>query len=231
MKVFKAKVLSIKQDVPDVYVIKLKRPKGFDFKAGQFIFVKRVVNGVPAIRAYSISSSPNEKNYFELCVKKVPGGKVSPYLCSLKKGQILEFKGPAGKFTLDSIPQKTLVFAATGTGISAIKSLITYILEKGFKKDIYLFFGVRTHKNIIYKKELENLAKKYKNLHFIPVLSREHWNGEEGHVQEPIKKYAKKLNTKESHMFVCGVPIMVEETKELALNLGFHEKNMHYERC
>jgi len=128
MKEFKAKVLEIHEDVPDVFIIRLKRPKNFEFKAGQFIFIKKIINNIPAIRAYSISSSPKEKKYFELCVKKVKGGKVSPFLCSLKKGQILNFKGPAGKFILNSIPKTTLVFAATGTGYILLK--IIEICEK-----------------------------------------------------------------------------------------------------
>ncbi len=231
MNTFRVKVLEIQENVPNVFFIRLERPKNFKFQAGQFIFIKKIVNQIPAIRAYSISTTPQQKEYFELCVKKVSGGKVSPILCSLKKNQILEFKGPAGRFTLDKDIKGELVLAATGTGISAIKGILVNALETGFKNQIYLFFGVKTQKHIIYRKELEKLDKNYKNFHFIPVLSRENWVGEKGHVQDPIKKYAKKLNLNETHMFICGIPLMVQETKKLALKLGFQEENMHFERC
>ena len=106
--------------------------------------------------------------------------------------------------------------------------MILQLLHDGFDKEVWLFFGERTQQDLFYRELFENLAKKHKNFHFIPVLSREEWAGEMGHVQDCIRKYLKYPIKKEA--FVCGLQDMVYQVSEVLVNMGFPDELVHREK-
>src|SRR3989338_5676454 len=171
---FKAEVLKVSRASPTVCLLDLstKNAQNFDFVPGQFVMVHIEVDGKKINKSYSIVSPHNGKNKIELCIKEVPLGHVSRRLCTLQKGDELEISGPFGLFTLKMPLQRDIVFAATGTGISSVKSMIESIFEKGTDKEIWLLFGVRNQNEILYFDDFEFLAKRYPNFHFVPILSQ-----------------------------------------------------------
>ena len=151
----KAKVIESIQASPSVVILRFKPEQPLEFKAGQFVSILVEKDGKRAMKAYSITSSPHIKEYFELCIKVVENGMGSNYLAELKVDDEIEFKGPFGHFLLQEEISNELIFIATGTGISALKPLISEAFNKGTSHDVWLFFGVRTEKDLIYKKDFE----------------------------------------------------------------------------
>ncbi|MBI2076357.1 MAG: FAD-dependent oxidoreductase [Candidatus Aenigmarchaeota archaeon] len=202
--------------------------KDMDFKPGQFVLVKSVIEGKTVVKPYSIASSPSVKDHIELCIRKA--GPVSGYMCSLKPGDKLDVMGPAGHFVLKEPVLSDIVFVATGTGISALLPMIDTIFEKGTDKEVWLFFGNKTEDEIIYRDRFETLANKHKNFHFAPVLSRadEKWQGERGHVQDALRKYI--FNPSDKEIYVCGILAMVEEVAKIAEEMGFKKEKIYFEK-
>ncbi len=225
-------VLEIIDITPTVYLLRMNviEPKNLDFKPGQFISFVLQKENKRIMKAYSIASPPSFKDYIETCIKIVPGGFVSNYLHGLKSGERLEFLGPSGIFTLKYPLEGDAVFAATGTGISALRPMIHTIFEKGTDKHVWLFYGVRTEPELAYHEEFRVLAETNENFHYVPVLSRPDrpWDGETGHVQEPLQKHI--TNAQGKDVYICGVLKMVEEVKALAEQMGFEKHKIHVER-
>ena len=136
--------------------------------------------------------------------------------------------GPFGFFLLDYPLKDDAVFLATGSGISGVHGMIKYLFEEGTDKEAWLFFGNKTQDEIIYRKFYENLAEKNKNFHFIPVLSREDWDGEKGHVQDVIPKYIKDYN--KYGYYICGLNVMVNEIEKFLLDIGVDKNRIKHER-
>ncbi len=232
MKRYLTKVKQVITASPTVVIVKLQLPKDNDFnqKPGQFVSVFVPKDNGVIVKPYSIASPPSQKNSIELCIKVVEGGYVSNYLNNVKVGQEIMIFGPVGRFILREPVSKDVIFLATGTGISAIKPMMQTIFEKGTKNQIWLFFGVKNEDEIIYKKEFDDLAKKHKNFHFIPVISQaktKKWKGEIGHVQKSFQKYFTK--PKDEEVYICGVLAMVREVRELAKKIGFKEEKIYFE--
>lgn len=223
-----AAVEEVIQATPSVCLPRLKPSAQIEFKPGQFVLVFITIDGKQVVKPYSIASSPSNKKNIELCIRKA--GPVSNYMCSLTPGAKLEIQGPAGHFTLEEPIKNDVVFAATGTGISALKPMIDAILEKGTDKEIWLFFGNRTEDEIIYRDHFEELARKNKNFHFVPVLSRasESWQGERGHVQDVLRKHIP--NPEDREIYICGVLAMVEEVTKIAEEMGFRKEKIYFEK-
>lgn len=218
------------KETPTVWIIMLrfKEKVEFDFKPGQYIMIDIPVDGAIKKRAYSIASSPLKKDFIELGVKKIEGGTASGYLCNLKEGDEINAMGPMGFFMLKEPFENDMVFLASGSGICPLRCMLQYLFEKRTDKTVWLFFGVRTEDEIVYRKEFEELAEKHSNFKFVPVLSRQEWDGEQGHVQEVMKKYITDPKGKEA--YICGLTKMVEETKNTLLKMGFSNEQIHHEK-
>ena len=73
--------------------------QSFVFKPGQYINLKKKINGEEVIRSYSICSAPNEA--LAVGIREVQGGLFSTYANNdLKIGDELDVSLPEGNFTL-----------------------------------------------------------------------------------------------------------------------------------
>jgi ferredoxin-NADP reductase len=166
------------------------------FRAGQYVGVKVSINGVITGRAYSIVSSPNNLAYYEIAVKNLGNeGFVSQFLCTqLKLGDNLEVTEPLGQFYYNPIFHgQELVFIAGGCGVTPFISLLRNIYEKDLDFKIIFIYGCLNGKEILFREEIEQMAKEKPNITFIPILSEPEagWKGETGFITSDIlKKYA-----------------------------------------
>jgi ring-1,2-phenylacetyl-CoA epoxidase subunit PaaE len=167
--------VSILFDVPE----ELKEV--FQFKQGQSLTVRKILQGEETRRTYSICSSPFD-NQLRVAVKKVDGGLFSTWANeNLKVGDEIEVMPPVGKFYTELNPghKKNYLAFAAGSGITPVLSIIktTLLTEPG--SQFTLVFGNRTKNNIIFKEELEALKDKFINrFRIYHILSREKTDAE-----------------------------------------------------
>jgi CDP-4-dehydro-6-deoxyglucose reductase len=225
---YSVRVVENRKEARDIHVIKVERPEGFEFLPGQFSILSP--NGTK--RAYSIANCPEEKEYLEFCIKRVPNGKVSPVLCSSKPGDVLELYGPFGDFVLNYPPKNHLLFVCVGTGIAPIKSMIEHLEKNGTKKTVTLIYGALNEHTIPYRSLLEKWCQK-ENFEVIITLSNplnpEKWKGEIGFVQDVIRKRFETL--RDFEIYICGSPQMVLETKKVCEELRARERRIKFESC
>ncbi len=219
---------------PEVNIIRFIPTSGqmFDFEPGQFVSISAVKpDGKKLARDYSIFSPPSFRKGFELCVKRVEGGFMSNYLCDLKKGDKINAIGPMGGFIMRRPLPPEIFFVSTGTGVAPFRAMLETLLEQGEKTtQVYLIFGTRHPEDIIYRSFFEQVEKEHQNFHYLPTLSRadDSWNGHRGHVQDTLSKYLKDPSKKD--VYICGLQIMVDQVKDLAVSSGVPATNVYYER-
>jgi phenol/toluene 2-monooxygenase (NADH) P5/A5 len=150
----------------------LSEPNTLDFQAGQFIMMN--VPGMPAKRSYSIASNPAENHKVEILVDVGPQGDGSMYLQSLNPGEEVTFMAPAGQFVLSQDPtEEKLLFVATGSGISALRSMILHLLHtQNDTRPINLHWGMRYVQDIFWEEEFRLLEKQFPNFHFDLAISQ-----------------------------------------------------------
>lgn len=211
----------------DTFRILFTPPEVVDHKAGQFIGILIKDSQQPAcVRAYSLLT--NENNDFELCIKKVEGGRATTFLSGLKEGDEIEYNYPLGLFVLDKNHERatSLNFIATGTGIVPLLAMLEE-LPQGHNQAITLLFGVRTEADICYVERFEALKKKFPQFHYTITLSQpqEIWEGAEGRVTAHIKK-----PDLAGQYYLCGSGQMIEDVATILTREGvsntqiFHEK-------
>lgn len=186
-------------------------------------------------RAYSIASSSQEKKYLEFYVSLVPSGPLTPRLFALQPGDPL-WLGPkiTGLFTLDDVPaDQQIVMIATGTGLAPYMSMLRTHSECGDRR-IAVLHGARHSWELGYRSELSLLAHRRPTVTYTPIISRqedEHfpWAGETGHIQDlwnrhPLEKvWGKQPTPRDTHIFLCGNPEMIEDMLTMLSSEGFTE--------
>jgi ferredoxin-NADP reductase len=227
-------LLEWKELAPEVHHFEFEVPgvKDFAFTPGQFISVVDREDGKEVTRAYSIAS-PRGGNRFALCLNRVEDGIVSPWLFGLKPGDELEMHEPLGYFTLRH-PGRRVVFVATGTGIAPFRSMLLDHLPRTHPH-ITLLFGVRYEEGLLYREELEELAKQYDTFRFIPTITRPtaSWKGRTGRVQAHLDE-ALAIRTPEElatiDVYICGLREMVDDVRKELKQRGFDRKQIIYEK-
>ena len=220
--------------------IKVNDVDVFDFKPGQFVTLDLPIHEKvnKRWRSYSIASWPDGSNVFELLIVLFEGGLGTTYLFNdVAVGSTLTFRGPQGVFTLPSTIESDLFFISTGTGIAPFRSMVQYIrLKKIAHKNVYLVFGCRTQKDLLYFEELKELEGQLENFRFIPTLSREDWEGRTGYVHSIYESICKEniATVKNDELppaafYLCGWKAMIDDAKEKIIGLGYDRRDIHLE--
>jgi ferredoxin-NADP reductase len=166
-----------------------------EFLAGQYVGFRYDDTS----RAYSLASSPT-RDHLEICVRRVPGGRLSPKICDgMDVGDEVTVRGPYGDLVLQDQSERDVVFLATGTGVAPFKSMIDYVFEtgrdeyEGSQRDVWLFLGAAWKDDLPYREQFRKLQRTHENFHFVPCLSREpaltDWEGESDYVQNALLKH------------------------------------------
>ncbi len=226
--------MSWRELAPEVHHFDFEVPElpSLSFTPGQFVSVIEHTNGKEITRAYSIAS-PRDGNRFSLCLNRVPDGLVSSYLFSLKPGDEVEIHEPLGYFTLRH-PGRRAVFVATGTGIAPFRSILLDYLPR-LQVHITLLFGVRYERGLLYREELEGLAKQHAGFRFLPTVTRptETWTGRTGRVLAHLDE-ALAVETPEEldtiDVYICGLREMVDDVRKELKARGLDRKQIIYEK-
>jgi len=185
---------------------------GVEFQAGQYINLN--VAGLEHPRAFSIASSPSERNSIELNIRRVEGGAATTYLHDdLKIGDEVSFTAPLGRFFVRKSAPEPVLFLAGGSGLSSPKSMVTDLLENGDPRDITLLYGARSRDELYYYDLFSGLAEEHANFTYLAALSdaddASGWDGATGFVHELAEQHFDKRF--DGHKaYLCGPPLMID---------------------
>jgi ferredoxin-NADP reductase len=189
----------------------------------------------PVQRSYSIASPPDptRPTEIELAITRVEGGPVSCALHELPIGTTIETDGPFGFFTRAGAPaEQSALFVGTGTGVTPLRSMLLDELAREREgSKVVLLFGCRTEADIIYRSELEALARAASRFRYEITLSRPspEWTGFSGYVQTHLARLVAELSPMQ--VYVCGLSKMVQDVRRILKEThGFDRKQIHTER-
>jgi len=225
---FETKLQEIIPRTHDVTSFRFSRPTDLNYKPGQFMFVTLKQGEKELSKHFSFSSSPTEKEHIEF-TKKFTDHEYSLALKSAKVGDWARIDAPYGQFTFEGeYPKITLL--GGGIGITPFMSMCKNATDTSLNSKITLFYGCRTEKDFTFKKELESLAEKNKNLNLVLIVNEPtaQWKGVTGIINAEIVKQHLP-DYKENIFYTCGPPPMVEAMEKLVLNLGLPKENLKRE--
>jgi ferredoxin--NADP+ reductase len=169
----------------------------------------------------------------------VHSGSLSPRLFNLKAGDSVwlaeRFKG---MFTLSEVPNEfNILLIATGTGVAPYMSMIRTEITQGLQRRFAVVLGANHSVDLGYHEELKALDSISDNFHYLPILSLAHeepvpWPGHQGFIQDlwqggTIDKiWGFHPTSDNTHVFLCGNPIMIDIMVDILSEEGFKEHSL-----
>ena len=206
------------------------------FEAGQWVSLLLPLPEGELRRSYSIASRPDGTPNFEVAVTHVEGGPGSTYLHALAPGAELQVVGPQGVFTRPMDKTGPSLFVATGTGVTPLRSILEDALAKGDARPLWLLFGVRREEDLIYRSELDGLAREHGNVRVDYTLSQgsDAWTGRRGYVQTHARALWEELAARGQGApptYICGLQRMVGAMRDLLRkDMAIERQLVHTER-
>ncbi|MEI9949740.1 MAG: 2Fe-2S iron-sulfur cluster binding domain-containing protein [Pseudomonadota bacterium] len=216
---------------PNVIGVRLARPPGFEFRAGQFVQLSRPSDGL--MRAYSIASLPNEDE-LELHVALLVNGQMSSWLREAV-GQSVSVRGPFGECVYqEGELERPLVLAGTGTGLAPLLGVLRTAARHGHRGEISLFHGSPQPAGIYLRSELEALTESLPSLRlFGSLLSGSEselgaqglWQLELASLDRLVFSHYPKLDAQ--RLFLCGQPTLMQLLRKRAYLAGASLSRIH----
>ncbi len=237
------KVSDIRRETADAVSVAFEVPlqiqPEFQFKQGQYVTLKLIVNGEELRRSYSLCTSPYSEKQLRVAIKEVQGGKGSVHINKhLKVGDTIEVMTPMGNFysPLSGSNKKHYVLFAGGSGITPMMSILKSVLYIEKQSSITLVYANRDEDSTIFKKEIEELAAqnqdKLKVLFVYDQPKNDTADLYKGLMsQDKVKAISEKhiaLNS-DNEYFVCGPGPMMENVKSVLEGLKVNKEKIHIE--
>jgi phenol/toluene 2-monooxygenase (NADH) P5/A5 len=208
--------------------------ENFKFGAGQFVMLDLPIESKITTRSYSVASAPDGSNVIELLISLNEEGLGTPYLFkNIKVGSQLPLSQPAGKFMQPPFTaiDTDICMICTGTGIAPFRAFLHDIKNRNVPhKNIDLIFGSRHEKDLLYRKEMEDLTRAIPGFRYTTVLSREQnasYTGEKGYVHAV---YERLFAAKQPALFyLCGWKVMIKEARDKLQAMGYDKKVIKFE--
>ncbi|UWR44165.1 2Fe-2S iron-sulfur cluster-binding protein [Phaeobacter inhibens] len=202
------------------------------FQAGQYVNLFVTVDGTQTARPFAISSPPQIRTHYDITVREVPGGFVSPYLVrGLTEGQLLQSSGPMGTFYHNPLFHgDDLVFLAGGSGVAPAMSMIHNFLSSARPPQFHLIYGSRNTGDVIFREQLHQLADRHETLTVDEVISEPDadYSGHSGFLNADL--IAKLVGPLEAKTFyLCGPNAMYDFCQPELTKLGVSERKVHVE--
>jgi ferredoxin-NADP reductase len=163
------RVVDVRPETADATTLAIRPGRGWvGHRAGQYLPVGVEIDGVWHWRTYSLTSPERPGELLRITVKAVPGGRVSPRLAHhTAAGNALRLGPAQGNFTLpDPLPDRMLLLTA-GSGVTpAMGILRTLAAWSGPRPDVVLVHCAPTPARMIFRAELQDLARQQPWLRF-----------------------------------------------------------------
>jgi ring-1,2-phenylacetyl-CoA epoxidase subunit PaaE len=191
----------------------------YDYAAGQYLTVKVKVGNKTYDRCFSLSSSPQIDDFLRITVKLKR--QVSNYFYNeAKVGDTIEALYPVGDFKLKpaATASKNYVMVAGGSGITPLFSMTKAILNFEPQSKVSLLYANKSADSIIFKQELDTLAKSYPQFKYIDFISGQNRISE-----------ADLAQNKDATFYICGPDALKDGIKAHLKALKVDKANINME--
>jgi ring-1,2-phenylacetyl-CoA epoxidase subunit PaaE len=226
------KVAAVERVADDAACVTVEIPTAlrdaFAHHAGQYVTVRRMIEGREERRTYSIVTAPGG-GVLKLGIRVQPGGRMSGELASrLRPGDWLDVGTPMGRFRTSISAEREYAYVAfaAGSGITPVLSLARDILAREPRSRFTLIYGNRSMSRTMFLEETLALKNRYIerfSVHF--VMSREPQQTEwlNGRIDaDKIRELARHMAEVSSadEYLICGPGDMVDEVRAAIKSLN-----------
>jgi len=208
-KVYKCEIINIVEltELEKLFHLKImdfEERELFTFRPGQFVMLEVPGFGEVPI---SLSSSSNNKEFIELCIRKV--ARTTNILHNAKRGAKVGIRGPFGtSFPMEKMAGHNILLIAGGLGLAPLRAPIYWVNERRDEfKDVHILYGTKEPSQMLFTYQYEEWER-VSHIKLLTIVDRgdEKWTGRTGLITELFKEIT--IDPDDTYCIVCGPPIM-----------------------
>jgi len=190
----------------------------------------------PMIRTYTLSCGPADGIY-RISVKRE--GLVSSHLHdTLRVGEIIEARAPAGQFTIDAFERRPAVLLAAGVGVTPMLAMLRHVVYEGLRtrrvRPTWFFLSARSIGERAFAKEIERVAASANGLvRFVRILSNTEGARECKDYDEvgriDVELLCRTLPFNDYDFYMCGPPAFMQSIYDDLRALNVADGRIHAE--
>lgn len=201
------------------------------YAPGMFISVAIPLEAETRTRPYSIATTPEQGEPFELCFNLVAGGAGSAWMFDRRVGDTIDFIGPFGAFTLDRVPEAEKVFIAEGTGIAAIRPMLKRLTISPLAYPVSLLYAADRADHLLYREELERMADADAQFDLQMIVAGPGAvTVYERLIEMTRRQWVEADQERRRHFYICGVGKGVIALRDLLRGSGYERRAVRYEQ-
>ncbi len=205
----------------------------FEFRAGQSLTLRRVIDGEEHRRSYSICAPAGASP--RVGVREIPDGLFSRWLVrDVRPGDVVEVQAPTGSFAADPTTGGRHVCIAAGSGITPMLSIAATVLAHPEAR-VTLVYGNRSTGSVMFAEEIADLKNRYgARFDVVHVLSREPRDVElfSGRLDaDRLRRLLTVLVPAQDadHVWLCGPFGLIADARTVLDELGVPKERVHFE--
>ncbi len=212
-------VLAVLEETRAIRTVRMARPAGFDFRAGQSMSVTFEALGYEWTSRFPISSAPEEDAHLEISVRR--GGEAEEVLLAAATvGSFLAVRPPEGSFVYPDGDNRPVALVGGEEGAAPLMSMLRHAAVSKASRPVTLLLSVRTAEDVPYRRDLQLLIRRSPNLRVGVTLTQEGPRAgfRTGGIDEALLRRAVP-DPANTHFLLSCPPPMLDETRHLLARL------------
>ncbi len=188
------------------------------------------------LRTYTLSAAPSDGDY-RISVRKQ--GLISDQLHdTLKTGDLIEARAPAGAFTIDAGERRPAVLVAAGVGVTPMLAMLRHVVFEGLRtrriRPTWLFYAARSLTDRAFDAEIATLvAQAGGAVRIVRILSQDD-GAEAGRDYDvlgrlDVSAFQATLPFNDYDFYLCGPPAFMQATYDGLRSLNIADARVHSE--
>ncbi|KRE44163.1 FAD-binding oxidoreductase [Knoellia sp. Soil729] len=215
-------------------------PMFLDYRAGQYVTLRALINGESVRQSYSIWVPPSRaarEGVIRVAAAAVQGGRMSPWLASeVTIGEVMAVLPPRGDFVLDEVAgPRHHVGVVGGSGITPVLAIAAAALEQHDESTVDLILANRTRESTVLGSEVVDLQRATEGrLRVEHILSRERVHGVRYGRIDPLVIRAVLDDVGDidavDDWWLCGPEGLIADVEKWLQGSGTSAEHIHRER-
>ncbi len=209
-----ARVLSVREEAPDIRTYRLEFSRWADVQPGQFVKLY-----VPRLWEIPISVSGVGEGFVDLTIARV-GRVTSALFQEAREGSVLGLRGPYGRgWPVQLLWGRRVLLVIGGVGLAPVRMLIRELLGP----HLTVLYGAREPSLLLYTDEYDAWREAGADLRLTVDRGDESWRGRVGVVTTLLEH---DLVENSEFAVVAGPPIMMKHTVKRLLEMGMEPEQI-----
>lgn len=235
MDTFRTRLLRHEAVAEKTLAFRFEKPKGFDFRAGQYVDLTLIdppeTDAEGTTRSFTVASAPHEGEL--MVATRMRDSAFKRVLETLAPGAEVEIEGPMGSFTLHRNEGKPAVFLAGGIGITPFLSIARHAAHQKLPHRIFLFYSNHRPEDSAFLDSLAALEEENPRFRMIATMtdldrSGMPWSGETGFIDAAmVRRHVDEIHG--PIYYIAGPPGMVTAMRKMLVELGVDEDDLRAE--